>query len=388
MRGGGETSEYYLNDLLSQLTRLENPAANRMRRYDSVYSFDGEVSHFIGDVTGRSLEDFKQIFSHMGTKEAARVSNLRFPDVHEFRMRFVAIIESDGHIDGYGRLSYYEKNVERRKIVTDFFQEFGDFVIKEKQEELNRVNLPIVYGAMAKYWGIPEGDKGIHNSGLDETIIKEQPEVKTYYSEELVGEDGCVSGTRISVRRHHTLHAGKKNEAYQLNFGISSTVNENHIDLIREFGTGLDKHLNYEKDAVVVLYISELARLTKSGDSSVSDVAMDLLQITENNPNKLLGDEVIHIIEPLGIEMICDTSHLRYYRDSERLSVVSTAATATVKDTIRWVLISPPNHPEKLEKARTIIRNHPQDVQEIKQNIVNDGLNIHPVWKNNEFDMP
>ncbi|MHA2352155.1 MAG: hypothetical protein ACXABX_03455 [Candidatus Thorarchaeota archaeon] len=302
-------------------------------------------------------------------------------------MRFVATIESDGHLDSYGRLTYYEKNVERRKIVTDFFQEFGDFAVREKQEEGKCVSLPKVYGEMAKYWGIPEGDKGIHNSGLNEAVIKEPPKIKAYYPEELVGEDGSIYNTRVSVRRHHTLHAGKKTETYHDNFGINSTVDQKHIELVCKFGTGLDEHLNYEKDAVIVLYTSELNRLSELGKQGVSDVAHDLLQIIEDNPNKLLDDEVNYIVEPLGIEMVCSTSHLRYYRDSERLSVVSTAATASVKDTIRWVLIAPPNHPEKMEMAKGIIQNHQQDVQEIKQNIIDDGLDVHPVWKNNDRDM-
>ncbi|MFQ5831270.1 MAG: hypothetical protein ACE5H4_01020, partial [Candidatus Thorarchaeota archaeon] len=190
VRGGPQHAEYYLNDILSQLGREEGLPINRVRRYGTPYYLDGEALHLIGNVLGLDLEQLKPRLSHLGMKEAGRVSNLQFPEVRRFRMRFVAIAESDCHLDSDGRLSYYEKNVERRRIAVDFFKEFGDFEVKQDQEGGKRTQLPKIYGTLAGCWDIPEGDKAIHNRGLNQSVINESPQVKIHYPREMVPEDG------------------------------------------------------------------------------------------------------------------------------------------------------------------------------------------------------
>ncbi len=385
IREGGQISEYYLNDIINQMSGLEKPAANRIRKYDNVYSLDGEIMHLIGDLKGKSLEDFKTVITHMGTKEAARVSNLKFPDIHNFRIRFVAIGESDGHVDIYGRFSYYEKNKERRKIATDFFQEFGDFVVKEYKDGGKQVGLPKIYGAMAEKWGIPRGDKGIHNRGLHDSVTNETLENKVNYPIEMVGEDGCITGTRVTIRRHHVLHAGSKEHIYRDRYGIKPAVSQKHIDLVRDEGTDKDVGLNYKPGDVVVLTIKELENLEKTENSRLSKTAKELIQIVNDNPNRLLQDEVNKMIQPLGIEMNPQSIHLRYYRDSKRLSLVSSASTSTVDDTLRWVFIAPPNHPEKMKRAVNLVQDYQTKAQDVKKRIINDGLDIHPSWKEYGF---
>ena len=115
------------------------------------------------------------------------------------------------------------------------------------------------------------------------------------------------------------------------------------LDLVRDEGTDKDVGLNYKPGDVVVLTIKELENLEKTENSRLSKTAKELIQIVNDNPNRLLQDEVNKMIQPLGIEMNSGSVHLRYYRDSRRLSLVSSAATSTVDDTIRWVLIAPPN---------------------------------------------
>ena len=381
VRGGGETSEYYLNDLLSQLTRLENPAANRIRRYDSVYSFDGEVSHFIGDVTGKSLDEFKQIFSHMGTKEAARVSNLKFPEIHKFRMRFVAIAESDCHLDGEGRFSYYEKDIERREIAIDFFQEFGDFEVKLRKDNEIQLDLPRTFGVLAEYWGIPRGDKAIHNEGLHESVINETPEVKVYYPKEMVPEDGSISGHRVSVRRHNVLHAGKFTEKYRSEFGIEPLVDQRHIQFVIDKGTPQKEQLCYEKGEVIRLYCSDLEKLAEDRGGKYMHLARDLLHIISENKNKLIADERDHIMNSLGVAVKVQENFVQYYPRSQRLSLCSSAVTKTKNDAIRWVLIAPPNHPSKMNAAIALITSDNNRSQQIAKQIEKGGFSIDTVWE-------
>ncbi|MFW9806326.1 MAG: hypothetical protein ACFFFK_06310, partial [Candidatus Thorarchaeota archaeon] len=294
VRGGGQTSEYYLNDIISQLTDLDNPAANRIQRYSKVHSLDGEVMHLVGDLQGKSIEDYKEVITHMGIKKAARVSDLKFPEIHEFRMRFVAIAESDCHLDDEGRFSYYEKDKERLQIAIDFFQEFGDFDVKLRKDNKIQLDLPRTFGVLAEYWGIPRGDKAIHNEGLHNSVINETPEVKAYYPKEMVPEDGCISGNIISVRRHNVLHAGKYAGKYRKEFGIEPLVEQKHIQLVIDEGTPQKEQLCYKEGEVIRLYCTELKKIAGDREKRNSHFARELLQIIDENENNLIADDVEH----------------------------------------------------------------------------------------------
>jgi len=379
IRGKGQTSEYYLNDIISQLSGLENPAANRIKRYDPASSLDGEIMHLIGDIQRKSLEEYKTVITHMGTKEAARVSNLKFPNIHEYRMKFVAIAESDAHLDDEGRFSYYEKNNERQRIAVGVFQEFGDFAVKTRKDNSIQVNLPRLLGTMAEHWGIPRGDKAIHNRGLHESIINETLEIKTHYLRQMVPEDGSISRNDVSVTRHLVLHAGERMEKYREAFGIKPLVNHEHIEFVREHGIPQPAYLCYNAGEVIKLHISKLEELAT--DQEHSKVARDLVQIIDKNEHKLLSDEVNHFLRPLGIEMKDNPRSILYYKTSERLSVCYPASTQTKNDAIRWVLIAPPEHPNKMDTAIELVNDDSNRSRQIAMQIEEDGLHIHPIWE-------
>lgn len=381
IRGAKDNAEYYLNDVLNQLSHLNDTPANRTRRYSRPDYFDGETYHFVANLKGGTLEDLKPLMSHMGTKEAARVENLKFPDIHEYRMKFVAIAESDCHLDEYGRLSYYEKNPIRRRLAVKQFAEFGDFEVKEDQEDNKRVMLPRTLGALAEKFGIPRGDKAIHNHGLSEVIVKEDLNVKALYPREMVPEDGSVSIRGVSVTRHNVIHAGKHMKRYLEKFGIEPKVSQKHIDFICKHGEGRDAYLCYEKDEVVEITIKKIEELIKSQDKNESDFAKELYRIAEQNPNRLLEDEVLKIMKPLGVTMKTEIRGVLYYRKSERVSIYSTATTKTIKDTIRLLLIAPPNHPRKMESAIKIVKSKPKWVESVKSQMIIDGLDVHESWE-------
>ena len=381
IRGGGQTSEYYLNDLINQMSGIENHANNRIGRYLTVHSLDGEVMHLIGDLKGASIEELKPVITHMGTKEAARVSNLKFPDIHEYRMKFIGIAESDCHLDDEGRFKYYEKNNERQKKAVEVFQEFGDFAVKNRKSNTIQVSLPKLLGTMAEYWGIPRGDKAIHNKGLHESIINETPEIKIHYPRQMVPEDGCFSDGNFSINRTSVLHPGRRLQYYRENYGIEPLVNSELAEFVKNHGKPLPEGFGYKKGERVGLTMGELQRLIESKDKDESEKARTLYSVVNNNPNTLIVDEVNHILKPLGIDLHAKPQMLYYYTKSERLSVKWYTSTTTNEQTIRWALISPPDHPKKMEKVADFMKDYPELVENMKQTLLNDGFEIHNDWR-------
>ncbi len=381
IRGGNEVAQRNLSDVMNQLSHLEKIPANRVCRYRKPPYLDGETLHFIGDTTDQSLEDLKPRLSHIGKREGGRVHNLQFPDIHVYRTVFVAVMGSDGHHALDGWIAYYEKDPERRKLAIDDFQRFGDIDIRMNPKRPTDVPLPKVLSPMARHWGIPRGDKAIHNKGLVESVIKEPLEVKVTYLPPVIAEDGCFSGGRFTITRANELHAGKKAEKYREMFGIEPLVTQEHIDFVCEHGTPLKADLCYRDNDRVRLTVSELQDLSESKDLVDSERAGKLISIINENPNRLLNDEVHQIIRPLGIKMRHKPDHLVYYKQTERLSLKSRAATESVSDTIRWALIAPPDHPSKMAKVVKFIHKKPEKVKRIKEQILRDGLSVAKVWE-------
>jgi hypothetical protein len=381
IRRDGKITEYYLNDLISQLTRLNKPAANRINRYEGVHSFDGEVMNLIGDLKGKSIEDFKSVILHIGTKKATCVSNLRFPEIHKFRMRFVGIAESDCSLDHEGRFFYYEKEIERQRIAINFFHEFGDFRVKRRKDNAVQIYLPRSFGVLAECWGIPYGDKAIHNIGLHESIINENIIIKMQYLREMVPEDGSICGTVVSIRRHNVLHAGKRMEKYRNMYGIEPVVNQKHIQFVIDEGTPQKSTLCYEDGDVIRLHLTKIQNISKDKTNRNSHIAKDLLRIIDDNKQRLLYDEKTHMIKPLGINMNIRERFVQYYTDSQRLALSSYGSTATKEDAIRWVLIAPPNHPIKMKAAIELITSNVEYSRKIAEQIKEDRLPVDSSWE-------
>jgi len=177
------------------------------------------------------------------------------------------------------------------------------------------------------------------------------------------------------------LHAGGKTETYRTRFCIEPIANQNHIAFVNDNGEELDEHLTYKKGEVVYLSLSELERLEKSEEVGKAQIAKDLLRIIKENPNRLLHDERNHILRPLGIKTELQCKGLFHYRPSGRLSIGYTATTETVRDALRWSLISPPNHSRKMSAVVKFVEARPNAVDEVRKQIVADGLGIHPVWE-------
>ncbi len=381
VRGGPEAAQFYLSDIMNQLSHMDSPRAGRVRRYGDPPDLDGETLHFVSDALGMTLEDLKARLSHLGMKEGGRIYNLKFPDIHEYRMKFAAIIDSDGCHSLDDRVSYYEKNPERQKIGVDVLREFGYFNVRYNAHDPKRVSLPKVMSSLAEGFGIPRGDKGIHNHGLHESIIRERPEVKVHYLPEVVAQEGCVKGTAVTIVRHNVLHAGVKSEKYRQLFGIEPLVTREHVRLVRKKGEEIDKGLTYEEGDVIELLMTRLAEFTKSENERIRRVAVELRNIVISNPNRLLGDERDHILSSFGIATDIRIESLYYYKGTGRLSVKSTLCTNGVMNAIRWMLIAPPNHPRKMEVAVKLLSERPYDVMKVKSEMARAGLTVSSVWE-------
>ena len=79
--------------------------------------------------------------------------------------------------------------------------------------------------------------------------------------------------------------------------------------------------------------------------------------------------------------MNIEPSFVQYYSSSQRLSVCYSASTKTKNDAIRWVLIAPPEHPDKMKIATEMIRNDLIRSQKIAKEIKIDGFSVNPIWE-------
>jgi len=370
IRGGGQTAEHYLNDLLNQLSGLESHAANRIQRYGVNQYFDGEILHLIGDTLERPNE-FRRVTTHLGISSRGRVSNLKWPDISEFRIKTYAIIESDGTLFPNGQLRYSQKNDARRKLAVDEFQEFGDFELKEYRgpsgkEAVVRVELPMVYGTMMKYWGVSEGDKASQNRGFSDVIVETPLQNKVQYLSEVGADDGSFSDRRFYIGRSHAVESGP--------------FYDELVQFIKDHGTGLKASLHYQTGERIQLRISKIRELTTDESIDTQSNAKRIEELVDEQPNRLLNDEVEHILKPLGIHVTTKPQRLVYSYRTGRVSVDCRTQTSSINDSIRWALIGPPNHPRKMKAVNDFLKARQKGTDEVSLQIREDGFEIHPLW--------
>jgi hypothetical protein len=370
IRRGGQISEYYLNDLINQLSGLENHANNRIQRYGVNHYLDGETLHLIGDSLNKPNE-YKRVTTHLGISQRGRVTNLKWPEISEFRAKTYAIIESDGTLSPKGQLRYSEKNDVRRKLAIEEFQEFGDFKFKEYRgpsgkEQVARVELPMIYGSMMKYWGVPEGDKAKQNRGFSDAVINTPIQKRLHYLPEVGAEDGCFSDRRFYIGRSHVIEAG--------------SFYDDLVKFIQNYGTGLKASLHYKTGERIQLRMSKIHELANNEDSDIQRKAKRIEELVSEQPNRLLNDEEKHILQPLGINVTTKPQRLLYSYKTGRVSIEWKTRTRSVNDSMRWALIGPPNHPEKMKAVHDFLKTRDKRMKDVSQQIRADGFEIHPLW--------
>jgi hypothetical protein len=220
----------------------------------------------------------------------------------------------------------------------------------------------------------------MHNRGLDECLIDEAPGVKIEYPREMIPQDGCFSCGHFSITRDNALHMGAKGPRYS-QYGICSVISTDEVRFVEERGRPLPAGLKYGYGDRKELYISEIQRIMDSDTDPDAETAWRLYTAIYQNPNRLLKDEVEHIMGPLGIAMTMNPKTVIYYRKSGRLSVSWDARTSSKMDAVKWALIAPPNHPEKMSAVVKFVTENKESVEKAKEEIRQMGQKIHAAWE-------
>jgi len=375
-----------LREIVTQLSRQTRRGPERFVTGCETPSIKGETLHLAGDVFGRTLKDFLPMIDHVGDR--SMVTNLKLPEIHVWRMKLMATALSDCSLAPSGHPKLYQKEKERRDIVIKYLQEFGDFEAKvtataKPDNGMRRLHMPRVFGTFMEAWGMPVGDKAIHNEGLAPCIRWEALEVKTRYPTQMVAQDGSFDDEEFAVTRANTLHAGKKAQEYEERYGIKPKIGQRDIDFIDMYGEPMSANprMGYKSGERIRILISTLPELAKSDDPTVAARAGGLYERVRIERNELLDDEVYRILVPLGIEMTIEDTYITHYIASGRVSVERKAHTLHMRDAVRWALLAPPDHPRKMERVVKFIREHPKTVEMVKAKIEADGLHVDPVWE-------
>ncbi|MGY5854765.1 MAG: hypothetical protein RTU92_14445 [Candidatus Thorarchaeota archaeon] len=227
---------------------------------------------------------------------------------------------------------------------------------------------------------MPEGDKAIQNCGLSCSIKLETLEYKIEYPREVAAEDGCFSGGRYSITRHHVVHAGKKTDTNSESL-TTQEIRQELIDFVLSKGKKKPADLSYKYGERVEISVAQLKLHVDSSNEMIATRANDLITIAYDNRNRLLDDEVNEIFHPLGIKMRTKPKSFIFYVESGRLSVRWASRTKTKDDAMRWSLLSPPNHNRKMAEVVNFVRSNPKRAARIKIEIEKEGLVIHPEWR-------
>jgi hypothetical protein len=328
----------------------------------------GDYIHLISDLSGESLSDLEVEISKI-TKKSGRggIENPRFPQGEELEValaRLTATVVSDCHLKANGTLEYAEKEMSRIRIFEKDLQAFGEISLNPKLREgenLHEAYLPTPLGIIMLHLGIPSGDRTVQNPGLFPGIREFSIKAQCAFIEDLVPQDGTISGKRVQWSHSNVLHAGDKTEAY----GVSPKVGNAEIALIKEHG-------RKERHSSVLTY-GRLEELKESDSEYLRSIADDLWDAVIENSNKLVEDE-IRIVRGLGVKYNAKPYTIRYHERTGRVSVAWTAVPEGVLESIKLGMIAPPNDEVKREIMKNLIESHPTYVKRAMNQFEKNGI--------------
>ena len=344
LEGSLHNAHGQLNELIKQsITNDSGPPLRASPFHVKGERVEGRVLRFYLDAMGISLTDLEgRVTRIAGPNGQAGIGNPRFPkgeDLEVSMARLTASIVSDGHLRESGRITYFEKNLERIERVRQILTSFGDIKVEGGfRKGAYEIHIPCQIGLALIEWGMTPGDKAIHNPSLSERILNGSERVRGAYLEELIPEDGYFHpSTGFAWNRSHALHAGNKT----VDSGFEQRISQNEVSLMQEFGTK-------SKDLVRRKSISygALKELQIHDDHRFAAAARNLVQAINENPNRLIRDEC-RIAESFGIQVTLLPDQVRYSLATGRVSVRWRASTTSVDDALRWADICPPNDIEK-----------------------------------------
>ncbi|MFX1483880.1 MAG: hypothetical protein ACFFCP_11925, partial [Promethearchaeota archaeon] len=334
----------------------------------------GDYVNLMNDISGKRLSDIEGEISRL-TKPSGRggITNPRFPEgeIYEVALsRLTAIAISDCHLQPNGTLHYAESEMSRIKIVERELQAFGDIKLNPRFRHDDNVYLsyfPTPLGVMLERLGIPSGDRSVQNPGLFSVIKEFSPRARCALIEDLVPQDGTISGKQIQWTHTNTLDAASKNEIY----GIEPKVGDSEIGLIK-------KHGKKERYSWVLNY-GKLKELRDSDSENEQQIAQDLWNCVYDNRNRLIRDE-IEVVRSLRVEYQAKPYAIRYHTRTGRVSVAWTAVPKGLHESIKLGMIAPPNDKIKRGIVKEIIRSYQQYVDDELRRFKDYGVEIDKWW--------
>ncbi len=335
----------------------------------------GDFIALMNSISGKNLSNLDGKISKL-TKPSGRggIKNPRFPEGEKFEValaRLTAIAVSDCHLKPNGTLEYAESEISRIKIVERDLQVWGDITLNPKKRDNENLYLsyfPTPLGVMLMHFGIPSGDKSVQNLGLFPAFNGFSVRAKCALMEDLIPQDGTISGKKVQWTHTNVLDAADKAETY----GIRPKVEKREIDFIKNYG-------KREKQSWVLNY-GTLKELRNSKSDKIRNIARFLWKCVHDNPNRLILDQ-IEVVKSLGIRYQRKPYAIRYHKRTRRVSVAWTAEPVTILESIKLGMIAPPNDVVKKKIVKEIIKNHPKYVEEAISHLGSHEVEVDKWWE-------
>ncbi len=218
------------------------------------------------------------------------------------------------------------------------------------------------------------GNKCIMNQGLPEFIRHGSLRIKCAYFKNAWPEDGCFSTENPNnrgifiIQRSVVLKDPTKEQKYHR----ESEVTDEHLALIREYGTRIEEDSANNVGEHIMLRKGELRELTKSGNSDISALASSLKDVIYANESRLLRDE-FEALESVGIEGSIDFCHVAFHVESSRLSAAWKGRIRKMKDVMRTALLMPPDDVRKRALVDEWVQLHPKLRKRVERELAKLG---------------
>lgn len=392
----GLNGDYLLSDLIRQAVDYKQKGREEGRLISHLFptsrNLRGDVLRFLLDAQGMRLEDIIDYVHRIGV--GRQIVKPRILDEHRLKVllaRLFAIVCSDGHIEPEYRVTYYEDDPNRRRIVRHTLRELGHMPlsrIKNHKGEIGGFRMPAVIGRLLARIGMPVGDKVLQGVKLPDFIMHGPPDFKLAYAEELIPEEGSVGVTKkgnllYAWSRAVVLYDGIKGPKYgfeqKASHELAMFVKENGTEYVREYDSGV-------VEVYYIVRIGELEQLMKSKDNQKRGLAHLLESVVRANSSKHIEDEK-HILESCGIMLGYQSpSEIRYSVSSDRLSLKWNIKTNREEDAILWSLIAPPRDRRKRRRALNWLQAHPKKVKTVRGKIIHSQESIRRILEEASHD--
>jgi hypothetical protein len=342
----------------------------------------GEALQFQSDTLGLRTKDFNcKVFKIAGANGVGGINNPQFLEGKKLeveRTRLFAIIKSDGWVSHDGKVGYIEKNTDRFNIVERNLQAWGDFKLTRYHDNVKRAyetKLPSPFWEALVFWGFSPGDKLIHNEGLPFDVNKISPESVKVYLGELIPEDGNFHPSRgFSWSRAVVIDAGKKTNDYEFKSLITSEIK----NLIENNARNIVGPREEPRKELRVGALKDIMESPKSKETDRNH-AKELMRVINENPCRLIEDEA-NLARRMTINVETNPKVIRYYPETDRVSVLWDATTVDCIDAEKWGIQFPPNDVKKRNMAKHWLLNRLESIEKTKLDLQSKRIPYDDWW--------